>query len=108
MRGTNSRKGRRGFKDIYNPELPLESIWDLIDRAPFSQHIEDIQLKYDGERQEAMRPIWNSSSDEGEINLETCYGETRRSVFVHCGLSPGEEAVTSIKLDFVAGAFITY
>jgi len=57
-----------------------------------------------------MRPIWNSSSDEGGINLVTCYGETRRSVnvFVHGGLSPGEEAVTSIILDFVAEAFITY
>jgi len=70
----------RGFKEIYNPELPLESLWDLIDRARFSTHIKDIQFKSDGERQEAMRPIWNSSSGEGEINLDVCYRETQRGV----------------------------
>lgn len=54
--------------EIYNKDLPLELLWSLVERAPFSTHIKDIRFTSERERDEAMRPIWNSSSAEGEIN----------------------------------------
>jgi len=68
--GTSLYVRRRGFMEIYNQELPLDSLWNLIQRAPFSTHIRDIRFRSHSERQEEMRPIWNSSSGGGEINLD--------------------------------------
>ena len=67
-KGTSLSVRGRGFMEIYNPELPLDLLWSLVERAPFSSHIKDIRFTSDRERQEAMRPIWNSSSG-GEINV---------------------------------------
>ena len=53
-----------GFMEIYNPNLPLNELWQLIEHVPFSAHIKDIRFTSERERGEAMRPIWNSSSAE--------------------------------------------
>jgi hypothetical protein len=57
--------------EIYNPDLPLNELWELIEHAPFSTHIRDIRFASEGERGEAMRPIWNSSSTEICTDVET-------------------------------------
>jgi hypothetical protein len=71
---TNDIKGNslvmraRGFRGIYNEILPLDLLWQFIDRHPFATSVSKIRFSSERQRQEAMRPIWNTSSLD--INTE--------------------------------------